>query len=281
MLAKTPLLIASLACAAALSGCNGQRAHSTIGEPETPAMISAQIDKAASLVRDAQRLELAGRDKEAEAKYQLAIQTYRELPAAWNNLGRLMMKSGTNLAAAEAFKTASELAPTDPVSVTNLGVLWETLGYLDDAARWYEEALKRNENHLPALRRMLVVEESRNKPDQITLEHIRRALMVEKDPWWAERFQRARGRFEQMVNDTKTDAMSRPDLMGLPPRPQYTPPQTMPSSPGASGPAGIPITPAPAPRTAPSSGSAYPPPTPTAEPASGTSATGVSPAWPE
>mgnify|MGYP001442329416 FL=1 len=195
--------------ASALAACAGRHAG-PMGEAETPAMISQQIDKAASLVRDAQRLELAGRDREAEDKYRLAIATYRELPAAWNNLGRLLMKSGTNLAAAEAFKTASELAPTDPVSMTNLGVLWESLGYLDDAARWYEEALKRDENHLPALRRMLVVEEARNKPDQITLEHIRRALLVERDPWWQHRFQRARGPFEQMVNDTKPDAMTRP-----------------------------------------------------------------------
>jgi tetratricopeptide (TPR) repeat protein len=250
-------LCLTLAAAGALSACAGNRTRPNLGEPETPAQIAQQIDKAASLVRDAQRLEKAGRDSEAEAKYRQAIATYRELPSAWNNLGVLLMKHGTNLAAAEAFKTASELSPTDPVSMTNLGILWESLGYLDDAARWYEEALKRNENHLPALRRMLVVEEARNKPDQLTLDHIRRALLVERDPWWQERFQRARGRFEQMVNDTKTDAMMRPDLL-LPPRPT-TPPALTP--------------PPPAPPPAPSSISPSAAPTPGASGASSTPST--------
>ena len=201
-----------LSCALAilgllLGGCAG--AHHDMPAPETPEQIAAQIDRASMLVRDAQRLEVAGQDKAAMVKYREAIASYRELPVAWNNLGRLLMKESSNLAAADAFKTASELSPTDPRPLHNLGTLWESLGYLDDAARWYDEALKRDENYLPTLRRIVVVEETRNKPDSTTLDRIRRAMLQEQDPWWISKFRRAKLRFEDLIDSAKTDSMSR------------------------------------------------------------------------
>lgn len=189
-----------------LGGCAG--AHRDMPAPETPEQIAAQIDRASMLVRDAQRLEVAGQDKAAMVKYREAIASYRELPVAWNNLGRLLMKESSNLAAADAFKTASELSPTDPRPLHNLGTLWESLGYLEDAARWYDEALKRDENYLPSLRRIVVVEEIRNKPDSTTLDRIRRAMLQEQDPWWISKFRRAKLRFEELIDSAKTDSMS-------------------------------------------------------------------------
>jgi len=189
-----------------LGACAGSRTPPQIAE--TPSQISAQIDRAKQLAREAQRYADAGKDEQAIEKYRQAIDAYRELPAAWNNLGELMMKRGDNLAAAEAFKTASELSPTDPVSLHNLGALWESLGYLDDACRWYGEALKRNENYLPSLRRIVVVEEIRNKPTSTTLDYIRHALLVERDPWWQDKFRRDRLRFEDLIASAKADAMN-------------------------------------------------------------------------
>lgn len=164
---------------------------------EPPPPVSEQIDKAARLSRDAQRLEVAGDDKAAIEKYRAALAEYNELPAAWNNLGRLLMNQGDNLAAAEAFKTASELSPTDPRPLTNLGALWESLGYLDDAQKWYDQALQRDENHLPALRRFILVQELRGKSDDSTPARLKKALLLEKDPWWINRFKRFHQRSEE------------------------------------------------------------------------------------
>jgi tetratricopeptide (TPR) repeat protein len=197
----------ALSCALWLGACAGS--GRTLPSPETPDQISAQIDRASLLVRDAQRLEVAGHEQEAMAKYQQAIGLYRELPAAWNNLGSLMMKNGNNLGAAEAFMTASEMWPTDPRPLHNLGTLWESLGYLDDAARWYGEALKRKPDNLPSLRRIVIVEQIRNKPDATTLEYIRKALLLENDPWWQNTFRRAKVRFEDLITTAKSDSMSR------------------------------------------------------------------------
>ena len=223
-----------------LAGCNASRP--ALPAAETPQQISAQIDKAASLVRDAQRLENIGSDRQAADKYREAIGVYRELPVAWNNLGRLMMRDSNNLAAAEAFKTAAELSPTDPRPVHNLGTLWESLGYMDDAARWYGEALSRDDSYLPSLRRVAIVEEIRNKPDSTTLERIRRALLIEQDPWWRDKFRRDKLRFEDLINTAKTDPMSKVD-------PIYRPEAGAPRYPG--NPPTIPPAPAPQPRPQP------------------------------
>lgn len=196
-----------LGLAALAAACAGHGRRDT--GPTEPPDAAAQLDRATALVRQAQRHELAGKDALAIEGYRGAIGEYAELPVAWNNLGSLLMKKGDNLAAADAFKTAAELSPTDPRPVHNLGTLWENLGYIDDAHRWYDEALKRDERYLPSLRRMLVIEETRNRPDELTLDRLRTGLLVEQDPWWADRFKRARLRLEQMVKDAQVDAGGR------------------------------------------------------------------------
>lgn len=192
------------------AGCKSTPRATTPAElgAETPEQIQAQLARATKLVRQAERTELAGQERIAIEQYRAAIAEYRELPVAWNNLGRLLMERGENLEAADAFKTASELSPTDPRPLHNLATLWESLGYYDDAARWYDEALKRDENYLPTLRRVVVVEEVRNKPTARTLERIRTALLLERDPFWIDRMRRASMRFDQMVKDAARDSGS-------------------------------------------------------------------------
>jgi tetratricopeptide (TPR) repeat protein len=202
-------LAAILVGATLLAGACAGRRSTPAETPPDPAETARQLDRATGFVRQAQRYELDHRETDAIAEYRKAIDEYRDLPVAWNNLGNLLQKRGENLAAADAFKTASELSPTDPRPVHNLGTLWENLGYIDDAARWYDEALKRDENYLPSLRRMLVIEETRNRPDEQTLDHIRRGLLVERDPWWIDRFKQSRLRLEQMLKDAQADALPR------------------------------------------------------------------------
>lgn len=186
----------------ALAGCQS-RPYADL--PSTPTDTNKQITQASAIVREAQRYELAGNDTEAIAKYREAINTYTELPVAWNNLGRLLMKRSENLGAADAFKTASELSPTDPRPLYNLGALWEGLGYLEDAQRWYNQALNRDHDYLPALRRYIIIEEIFLNPDPTTFERVQTALLIEKDPWWIDRFKRARQRFTEAERERRAD----------------------------------------------------------------------------
>lgn len=196
------VIVVCLGLAGALMGCRGE---SSLGGPDAPlGNEAALINRASELAREAQRLELDGEPKEAIVKYQEAIGAYRELPVAWNNMGRLLMKEGENLQAADAFKTASELSPTDPRPMYNLGALWEDLGYMDDAQKWYDQAIDRDGNYLPALRRRVLIDQLRDRADGRTFQFIRRALLLEKDPWWIDRLKRAENRLRLHDNPDGT-----------------------------------------------------------------------------
>lgn len=195
------LAAAALSMCAALPGCRSYR------EPlPVPSAAQDAIDrgKAMEMVRAAQRLESKGYDDEAELKYLEAVRTYRETPAAWNNMGRLLMKRGDNGKAAEAFTIAAEVSPRDPLPYYNLGALWDTLGYLEDAGRWYEESLKRDENFQPALRRAILVDQLLNRGTEVTARRIQRAILQETDPWWKDRLQRERARLTEELRAGQT-----------------------------------------------------------------------------
>lgn len=180
--------------AAGLTGCR------QYNEPlAAPSAAQEAIDraKAMDLVRAAQRLEYKEYNDEAEAKYLEAVRTYRETPAAWNNMGRLLMKRGDNSKAAEAFMIAAEVSPRDPLPYYNLGALWDGLNYLEEAGRWYEESLKRDENFQPALRRAILVDQLLNRGNEVTARRVQRAILQETDPWWQERLQRERARLTE------------------------------------------------------------------------------------
>ena len=179
-----------------VAGCSKQWVGPAMPEHMNEA---AAIAKAQDLVRSAQRLEQSDKENEAMLKYQEAIRTYRELPVAWNNLGRLKMRAGDNLAASEAFKQATDLSPSDPVAPYNLGQLWESLNYPEDASRWYTESLSRDPNYLPALRRSVLVDMIRNMGDERTSDRLKRALLQETDPAWKERLLREEIRLRESL----------------------------------------------------------------------------------
>ncbi len=183
----------ALTAGAAATGCRTYRA------PVAPDFSQEMADRAAAidLVRAGQRLEHAGKDALAEEKYRQAVRLYRETPSAWNNLGRLLMKRGSNEEARSSFLVAAELSPRDPLPVYNLGALWDNMGYLEDAGRWYEEALSRDENFLPALRRSILVDQMLRRGNEVTARRVQRALLQETDPWWIERLQRERVRLAE------------------------------------------------------------------------------------
>lgn len=186
------------------TGLAGCRRYGDPIPPESAAQEAIDRAKAIDLVRAAQRLEYKGYNEEAEAKYLEAVRTYRETPAAWNNMGRLLMLRGDNQKAAEAFTIAAEVSPRDPLPFYNLGALWDGLNYLEDAARWYEESLGRDEYFQPALRRSILIDQLLNRGNEVTARRIQRALLQETDPWWKARLQRERARLAGELREGQT-----------------------------------------------------------------------------
>jgi len=157
--------------------------------------------------RQDRALELASRAHKQEdpdraiEMYREVLKIYRDLYPAWNNLGTLLMTQERYLEAAEAFNTASGLAPRDPRPVYNIGLLYDRSGYLDDAQDFYGRALGRDSNYLPALRGMIRADSILNEEDQRTLELIRRALRLERDDKWREWMMLRKIRIENLLDE--------------------------------------------------------------------------------
>ncbi|MBL8991647.1 MAG: tetratricopeptide repeat protein [Phycisphaerae bacterium] len=198
---------AALLGALAGSGCNSSNnAPPPEPDPETAELATMnaatqQVLRAQKLVNQGDELARGGRPLEAISRYREAIGVYQDFPAAWNNLGVVLMKQGRNLEAAEAFRVAGDLSPTDPKPMCNLGDLWFNQGYLDDAARFYGAALERDANYQPALRQAVRVDHLRQRSDEATAERIRKALLQESDPVWHQYLERRKLVVEQHLRD--------------------------------------------------------------------------------
>jgi len=185
---RPPIALAILLAsgASALSGC-----------------VSTETTRSASTttiqVNEAERIQraraLAARAADAESPdqaidlYRQAVAAWRDFPAAWNNLGVLLLEEGRYLDAAEAFVASSERAATDPRPLYNLGLAWERTRHLREAAEHYEDALARDPRYLPALRGFIYAEDRLGRTSEDTLDRLRVALMVEDDPEWREYFE--------------------------------------------------------------------------------------------
>jgi len=161
----------------------------------------ARIGEAVQYVAAAQRYEQRGKIDEAIEQYRRALQSYRDFPAAWNNLGVLLMEDGRLLESAECFAVASDQAPQDPRPKYNLGLTWDRAGYPADAVEHYRLALRRDARYLPALRGLIRAERMLGQGDDTTLSHLRTALMLEQDPQWREWLELQRLRLETELLD--------------------------------------------------------------------------------
>lgn len=169
----------------------------------TSAPVTIELKDQSRNIAEAQALALRAQNAksptDAIALYRQAIATYRELPSAWNNLGVLLMEQQQYLDAAEAFTTAAELQPTDPRPLYNLGLTWEHAGYLNDAFRYYGDALKRDPRYQPALRGAIRAERLLGRASDETLRRLRIALGQEQDQQWRQWLEMQRPQVEAEV----------------------------------------------------------------------------------
>jgi len=63
------------------------------------------------------------------------------------NLGSGYFDSGNYELAKQSFEKAAQLNPKDDAAAYNVAICLARLGFLRDAAVWYEEVLRRNPNH--------------------------------------------------------------------------------------------------------------------------------------
>ncbi len=179
---RTRRLLGAGAIAALLvvGGCSLGR-HAGVGDIEYPDD-AARMAEAQALATKAQEADRAKHPVDAIEYYKQAVMTYRKFHSAWNNLGVLLMEQGKYLEAREAFTVAMDLEPKDPEPPANLAALYQAQRWYDDAAKYYAEALERSPYHAKSLFESVRVDQLRGVRTQGTLDVIRRALEVERDP---------------------------------------------------------------------------------------------------
>jgi tetratricopeptide (TPR) repeat protein len=206
--------VAALALALALAVLPSCKSKPKALDVPPPSDDGAAIAAATKLTRDARRLELAKKPDDALRTYRQAIETYRDVPAAWHNMGVILMDKGETMAAAEAFMTAGELSPTDPRPMAALGALWRRSD-LDKAAQMYDQALARDPRHAESLRQRVLIDFLQDRIDASSQDRVERALAQETDPWWTDKLKRAQFRFKQLDSSNN---LGRPSFPTTPAR---------------------------------------------------------------
>lgn len=195
-------------------GCVQNERRPTVNQKEQQRLLDEQEEAR----RDAQRrraeaetryqrgLNLAdrGRTDEAIEEVRGALALYGRLEGGYNNLGLLLMEVGEYGAAAEAFTIESQLEPTDPRPLHNLGIVYMRRGWPKDARSYFEQAMQRDRTYQPALRGIVAAADVLRDADQETLAIIRRAVLHETDDAWLTYLQRQRYRVEQQMEAARS-----------------------------------------------------------------------------
>lgn len=208
-------LVVVLAAGAALAGSlmSGGCAHKKQPSFELPAEDPKALELALQRTAEGDAAQRAGKLSEAIDRYREALQIREDVGQTWNNLGLALYAQQRRAEAAQAYRRAADLMPTDPRPLENLGILYMENDFYDEALKNYSESLGRDPNYLPSLRGAIKCAKLLNRSDTAGQERIRRALMQETDPAWREIFRIERIRVDQDLADRAkvqpTDAVSK------------------------------------------------------------------------
>jgi len=183
----------ALLLACFLLGLTGACASTTHARPKPGTNLTAEErQRRERAIREADRAFRANNPEEAERLYMSAIEQYPDFGQAWNNLGVVLMSQERFLEAGEAFDRAGDLEPTDPRPPYNRGLLWFDRGYLRESMPFFNDSLERDPNYLPALRSAIRASVLLRETSDLTLDQIKRALLLESDQKWRDYFERQR-----------------------------------------------------------------------------------------
>ncbi|CAN5741856.1 hypothetical protein BH11PLA1_BH11PLA1_20170 [soil metagenome] len=174
----------------------------------------------------------------AVEKYQIALETYSNLPHGWYNLGlAYVTRKGPEdlMKGAECFKVAAGLNPANWEALARVGAIYHELGYLDDAAKYYDQALERDPNAWGALWNSILVDDLRDVRTEQTADRIRRALLHTDNEQQREYLKRQKEKVDTRLNQ-RAPALGTPAATPPPaaPVPNVAPQQPAPGQPGAN-----------------------------------------------
>lgn len=161
--------------------------------------IAQQRERARELAQRGVRAHSRGDVDAALDLYYQSVALDSDLPIVRNNLGLILLAEQNYMDAVFQFRTAMDLAPSDPRPPTNIGVAYSEAGYPQDALRNFDIALRVDETYLPALRGAIQAASDVSRASPEDLRRIKTALLRERDPEWRDFFSRERFRIENRL----------------------------------------------------------------------------------
>ena len=177
-------LLFVLAVLATASGCARKPtspldAYQTMGrDPRRDTQAARQHNaRAVKLLQD-------GKLTAAEVELKAALAADLFFGPAHNNLGTVYYEQEKYYLAAWEFQYAARLMPNRPKPRSNLGLVFEAVGKLDEATKWYEEALQLAPDAVETVGNLARVYVRRNRKDDRTRELLTKIVMKDNRPEW-------------------------------------------------------------------------------------------------
>ncbi|MEK6701459.1 MAG: tetratricopeptide repeat protein [Planctomycetota bacterium] len=199
---------------------------------DTSAALSQRRDDAIKLAVRGKAAYDAGKLESSIELYSKSIETYGEIPGVRTNLGVALLDHKDLMQAADTLKAEVQLFPAaSEQALTNLGVIYADKGWAKEALEYFRRALELAPRDPVALRGAIETMMNTNAPEQDTLELVKRAVLVERDPKLLIHYRWIQIGLETTIKDRpKYGNASKPNAQDtsprLAPRKNATPPGT-------------------------------------------------------
>lgn len=185
-----------------LAGCAGSKGAVRSDELSAEQRIVQSFDMA----KRGQAAHAAGNLDQAVSLYRDAVTTNPDFGAAWHNLGlSLSERKGDSdfVAAADAYKRAVALLPTDPTPLRNLAMLYDDRGWGEDALTYVQRSLEIAPQDRDSLRLLAKVGRDLRTATPLHLDYLRRAQLSEVEPNWRMLISKERIRVENDLRERR------------------------------------------------------------------------------
>ena len=182
-------LIASLGLSLTLAGgCASHSKKLADKGYETPSPDDSRRDSEKAEKHNAEAVEKMTLEDYAGAEVELKAALSADVMhgPAHNNLGKVYFHQGKLYLAAWEFQYAAKLMPSVPEPRNNLGMVFESVGKLDDAVASYDEARQRGPDNVQVLGNLARARIRRGDRDESVRQLLEQLVMRETRPQWAD-----------------------------------------------------------------------------------------------
>jgi tetratricopeptide (TPR) repeat protein len=158
-----------------------------------------QRQQALRLADEALKAEKSGDKAKAVSLYRESLSHSEEFAVVWHNLAMLIAERGEmgdQMEAVRMLQNAAALDTERPTTLYCIGYVYDKNAQRDKALDYFKQALAKDPNYLPALRGVAKVGKSTFLADKESLNWMKTALLIEKDPAWRKVFEEEKLRID-------------------------------------------------------------------------------------